>query len=225
MIALGLRLARPRVLAPAPLVAFGVALVTILLVAALERHTGSDLALDRTLFGVAFGLAVPGFCYVLAGAYTSRNRLGDADEAVARRGASRRALLLGGLSFTALLAAVACAALGAVAVFAAAPSWEATSKELPAVALAGLLAGPAYVALFTLGSSLGRHGGGRAWFLTLDWLFGRGTLALALPWPRAHIRTLLGAEPVLELSVTPAIAALIVLTLGYLMIALRRVPA
>jgi hypothetical protein len=55
-------------------------------------------------------------------------------------------------------------------------------------------------------------------------MLGAGGSAIALPWPRAHILNLLGAEPLLGLPQWSAIVALGLLSFGYLGFALMRAP-
>jgi hypothetical protein len=76
----------------------------------------------------------------------------------------------------------------------------------------GVLGGACYAAWFSLGSMVGASGGGRLLFLLLDWVLGSGSTALAAPWPRAHLRNLLGSEPVLHMPQWSALAAVLLLT-------------
>jgi hypothetical protein len=59
---------------------------------------------------------------------------------------------------------------------------------------------------------------GSTLLLVGDWLFGSGTSALSLPWPRGHLRALLGGTAPLGLSPRDAALCLllIVLTSGAL---------
>jgi hypothetical protein len=61
-------------------------------------------------------------------------------------------------------------------------------------------------------------------FLIGDWVFGGGTSAIALPWPRAHVRALLGGPA--PLGLTPSESALVLAALGLLasFAYLRRLP-
>jgi len=47
---------------------------------------------------------------------------------------------------------------------------------------------------------------------------------MALPWPRGHLRNLLGAEPILAMPQWSATLALITLGLSYSTLALWRAP-
>jgi hypothetical protein len=58
----------------------------------------------------------------------------------------------------------------------------------------------------------------------LDWILGTGASLLALPWPRAHIKNLLGGEPLLGLPQWSATLALLVIGLFCGSAALLRTP-
>ena len=55
-----------------------------------------------------------------------------------------------------------------------------------------------YALYFGAASLLGKRGGGRKWALIIDFVLGAGSSALAAPWPRGHVRNLLGGEPVVD---------------------------
>jgi len=82
--------------------------------------------------------------------------------------------------------------------------------------------GVAYVSLFSLGSCLGARG--RFVFLVADWLLGSGSSLLAAPWPRAHLRNLLGLEPVAGMSQGASTVALLILCVAFTGITLWRTP-
>ena len=63
-----------------------------------------------------------------------------------------------------------------------------------------LIAGAVYALYFGAASLLGKRGTGRKWALIIDFVLGAGSSALAAPWPRGHVRNLLGGEPVVDLS-------------------------
>ena len=88
----------------------------------------------------------------------------------------------------------------------------------------GALAGGSYAWFFGFGTSLGRRGGGSFVVLVLDWFLGVSSSAVAVPWPRAHLRNLLGAEPILGLSQGAALAVLVGLVVVYSSLALWRTP-
>jgi hypothetical protein len=175
---------------------WGGVLVAALVLALLESRAASAFAYDRALMGPAFGLLLPLSCFALA-RQLFRGGLEPALAPFAGLGVNRRRLLAGrGMAL--LLGAVACALpLGLVVLTVAGPtaSWP---RELAALSWVGVLAGLAYGALLLAGAAVGRHG---PWLvLLLDWLFGGGNGWFALPWPRGHLRGLLGGEAVLHLS-------------------------
>jgi hypothetical protein len=88
----------------------------------------------------------------------------------------------------------------------------------------GALAGLVYGAWFVFASSFGERARGRWIALIFDWVFGIGTGVLALPWPRAHLRNLLGGAPPLQLEQWHASGVLALLTVVYLVLALLRTP-
>jgi hypothetical protein len=69
---------------------------------------------------------------------------------------------------------------------------------------------------------LGRRGQGRTWLLVADFLLGAGDSFLALPWPKGHIRNLLGGSAVLELSQLAALMAMLGTSLAFLWLGVVR---
>jgi hypothetical protein len=92
--------------------------------------------------------------------------------------------------------------------------------DVIACAWGGAAIGAAYSGLLSFGSAFGRAG--RLTVIGLDWLFGTGTGYLALPFPRASARTLLGGDPVLGMSQLAALAVLLGLTLAFTLLPLAR---
>lgn len=191
-----------------------------LLFALVERRAAPAFASDRALLGPAFGLMLPLACLVSARALFRRG-IQPALSPLAALGVNRRLVLAGRAS--ALLVAAAVIALplafGVVAVALPSHSWLAEWSTLPWVAV---LAGSSYAALVLLGVSVGRYG---AWaFLVLDWLLGSGSGWLALPWPRAHVRSLLGGSDVLGLGQSGSALALLGLLASSLALCWVRTP-
>jgi hypothetical protein len=87
----------------------------------------------------------------------------------------------------------------------------------------GALGGAVYAVWFSLGSLFGKAGNGRSVALALDWVLGSATSAIAVPWPRAHLRSLLGGELVLGLPEYQSTVALYALGFTYLAIVAVRV--
>jgi hypothetical protein len=208
-----------------PRVALGalIALVAVVVAARLERSTALEHAADRVLFGAVFGMALPLCCYGLIGRAVAAQRLDGAVSVLARHGSSGRALALGLLAVSATSAAVLGAVLAAAGVLAARGMGDAALLgDALSSARIGLLAGASYAAWLGFGASIGRRGGGRFWALVVDWMLGTGTTALAVPWPRAHVRNLLGGEPVLALAQGWSTLALALLCATFAALAVAR---
>jgi hypothetical protein len=206
-VALGAALARARLVQRSSWVIFGVAVFFVLVVGALERQHGAAYALDRTLLGAAFGVGVPLLAYGFFELALGRGRPSVLLGPLLRHGADGRGLSFGAFGVLSAWAASGAAVLAVVAVLAAGVARERFGAELFACAWGGALAGLAYAGLFALGSHFGRRG--RLLLLLGDWLLGSGSGPLALPFPRAEARSLLGGEPVLELSQMTALVVLV----------------
>ncbi len=205
------------------LVVWSLVLVAVALVAGWERAQAPSVAADRALTGAAFGLALPLLAFYLVRQVTDRRRLDEAVLEVARHGASRHWAILGLVGTVAVVLAALGGSIAAVTVAVARGLGDPLLLgDLAISAWLGILGGAAYAGLLGLGASIGRRGGGRVASLALDWFLGTGTTALAAPWPRAHLRNLLGAEPVLGLPQGAAMAILVGLGFAYVALALGR---
>lgn len=221
---LGAGLARDALRARASWVLSGVLAFGVVLVGVLERLHDPAHAADRALHGATFGAAIPIFCYAAFGIVQRRGPLASLFEPLARHGANRRTLSLGLFAALGLTAATLAAFLGVLTVFAARPpSDPQLIRDAFACAWSGASIGAAYVGLFALASLWGQNG--RLVLLIADWIFGSGSGVLALPFPRAHARNLLGAEPVLGMSQGSALLLLWVLALLGVLVFARRVPS
>jgi hypothetical protein len=213
----GIDLGRERLSKRATLVAVALALSFELGVALLERAEGAVGAADRALSGGAFGIAVPLVSYFLVTRVCAASSLREALLPLARHGMDRRALTLG-LAVPPALAAAAFAALSGVLVVLVTrgPGDPRLVTDALASLWIGLAAGGAYVAAFLGASALGRRGQGRFWLLVADFLLGAGDSFLALPWPKGHLRNLLGGSAVLQLSQFAALALLLGTSFAFL---------
>jgi hypothetical protein len=205
----GIDMARERLAQRSTRVAAALALSFELGVALLERAQGVVGAADRALAGGAFGIALPLFCYFLVTRACGGANLGEAVLPLSRHGMDRRPLTLGLALPPALLGAVF-GGLGGVLVVLVTrgPGGPGTLADALTSLWIGLVSGAAYVAAFVGASALGRRGQGRSWLLAADFLLGAGDSFLAFPWPKGHVRNLLGGSAVLGL---PQQAALLVL--------------
>lgn len=219
----GADLASARLRRPGTLTATVLALCFTLGVALLERAQGRGGAADRALLGGAFGIALPLLCYFLVLRSCAGGSLQGAVNPLARHGLSRRPLAVGLALPAALLAAVFGALCGVLVVLIGRgpsdPLWlgdAATSLWI------GALAGPAYVLSFVGASGYGSRGQGRFWLLAADFLLGAGGSLLAVPWPKGHVRNLLGGTPVLELSQLVALLVLLGTSFAFLALGMLR---
>jgi len=182
----------------------------------------------RLLQGVAFGLVLP----LLA--HSASGRLGARlPELMAltwpRYGGDRRRYVLGRLAVPALLSGAISALAGVLALGLGSATGAATAELPPsllnllAVIWIAVLGGVAYVACLSLAHRAAGNVG-RLVFLIADWVFGSGVSALALPWPRAHVRALLGGAAPLGLPPRDCAIALAAIGLLASLVYLRRLP-
>lgn len=200
-------------------VACALALAFELGVALLERADGRVGAADRALSGGAFGIALPLLCYFLVGRVCAGASARDAVAPLARHGLARPALTLG-LALPPALVSAAFAALSSLLVVVV--TRGSGDGELAADALTsiwiGLVAGIGYTFAFVGASAYGRAGRGRTWLLAADFVLGAGDSFLAFPWPKAHVRNLLGGSAALELSQLGALIALVGTSFAFLLL-------
>jgi len=208
----GFALARERLRgASAPLVLL-LACAALFAIAVLERRSDASSAPDDVLSGAVFGIALPILAYLVSERVCAYQRLTRCVDDVARYGTNRRAALLGVLLASAACSALASALLTIVALLGAhASDSSSLASDLRASVGIALIAGAVYALYFAAASLLGKRGGGRKWALVIDFLLGAGSSALAAPWPRGHVRNLLGGEPVIDLSQPSAWLALSVI--------------
>jgi hypothetical protein len=213
----GIELGAARLRAPGSAGACSLALAFEVGVALLERAQGAVGATDRALSGGAFGLALPLLCYFLVGRACGAGNLHQAVLPLARHGLDRRPLVLG-LAVAPALVAAAFAALSGVIVVMLTRGLHDSSWLRDAVTSLwiGAVSGGAYVAMFVGASAFGRQGSGRVWLLAADFLLGAGSSLLALPWPKGHVRNLLGGSPVLEMSQFAALLVMLGMSFAFL---------
>lgn len=221
----GARLALGRLLRPRVAVGVALALAAVALGAALERRISAARAADHALTGVAFGLALPLLAYGAWVQVTVRSRLDRSLWELGRWGTPRRRTAVGLLAATSLWLGICGAVLACAAVLIGrAVGDPALARDLYTSGWIGLLGGVAYGCWFGCAATFGPRGGGRLLALLADWVLGSGASVLAMPWPRGHLRNLLGAQPVLHMSQGAALAAVGVLGLAAAAVALWRVP-
>jgi hypothetical protein len=168
--------------------------------ALLEKRLAAEGAVDATLTGAVFGWTIPLLAYAAVARVSLYGRLDDGAVDLVRHGADRRAVVASFVLMTAARVSVVGALLSALGVLISSVG-EASAIRADALTSAwiGALGGAAYVAWFALGSLWGKRGRGRLLSLVLDWVLGATASAIAVPWPRAHLRSLLGGELVIGL--------------------------
>jgi hypothetical protein len=154
---------------------------------------------------------------------TASKSLREALLPLARHGLDRHSLALG-LAVPPAIVAAAFAALSGLAVVLVTrlPGDPRLAADALASLWIGAVSGVAYVAAFVGASAVGRRGQGRAWLLAADFLLGAGDSFLAFPWPKGHVRNLLGGDAVLELSQLGALLALLGTSFAFLWLGTRR---
>jgi hypothetical protein len=183
----------------------------------------------RLLAGVAFGLVLP------LVAFAASARVGGSLRELmtmswARYGGNRRAFALGRITLVALGGGALTAIIGTLALWlgsaTAAPALELPPSwiNLLTVTWVALLGAAGYAAAFSA-AHLYAGNAGRVLFLIADWILGSSAGALALPWPRAHLRTLLGGTAPLSLEPRDAALYLLAITAVATFLYTRRLPA
>lgn len=219
----GIELGRERLAERATGVALGLALAFELGVALLERAQGRPGAVDRALTGGAFGVALPLVGYYLVGRVCAGQSSKDAVAPLARHGMDRYGLTLGLALPPALITGVFAALSSLLVVLVTrAPGDAGLLSDALTSAWIGLVGGAAYVAAFLGASAYGRAGRGRTWLLAADFVLGAGDSFLAFPWPKPHIRNLLGGSAALELSQLGALLVLLGTSFAFLLLGTLR---
>lgn len=229
----GFREGRATLGRPWPLATAGASLLLLLVAGLLEGQAigtaeSAERVQLRLLQGLVFGLVLP------LSAFAASARLGGRRQellasAWPRYGGDRRRYALGRLSLGAGLPGAITAAASVLAL-GLGSAVSASSAELPAspgnlltVIWIALLGGLCYAMYFGLAQLYaGRIGS--TLLLLGDWVFGSGTNALSAPWPRGHLRALLGGTAPFELSPRDAALSLVLMTLTACVLYVRRLP-
>jgi hypothetical protein len=221
-IELGLRLAAARLRAGRPLLGALLSIVVVVAFAWAERRAGATSAVDRALSRVTFGAALPlVVCFVFHVSCSAR-RLEQALDVLGTLGLNRRAAGVGVLGGSAVLCAALGAVLGSATVLVARSFGDpALPDDVLATTWIGALAGLAYAGWFALGSSFGKNGRARLWFLALDWLVGAAGTAV-FPAPRTYIAGLIGGTSAPDLPLMLCAGLLLALALACSLLALWR---
>jgi hypothetical protein len=209
----GARMAGRALASRAAVIALVTAVLAAVTLGAVERRRSPLEAADRLLTVVA-ELVVPLLVLALVRRAVA-GRLEDALWPAARFGLPRRHVALG---VTLATTALALGATLCVVWFGLGAAYGlGTGLFGDAVTTSGVmcLGAAAYTAWFLVGASFGRRGGGVVVVLVLDFTLGAGEGALAAPWPRPHLRNLLGGTPLLGAS--PREASIVLLGLAVIL--------
>jgi hypothetical protein len=191
--------------------------------AAVARSEGAPNGADHVLVGAFGALVVPLLAYAIVGGAIAGGSLRASVAPTVAFGAPPARSAAVTVVFAALTAACLSAGLGALlAALAHGVDDPPVARDALISAYAGALGGAAYAALFALGASFGRRGGGRAVLLIADWILGSNSTALALLTPRAHLRNVLGGAPPWGLGERGSAIALVALAVLFASVAVRR---
>ena len=204
----GMLVARRRIACRSVLLTLVGAALCVLVSAWLERGRPAVVGRADVLRGATFGLVLPLFTYFLVARVVREVPIGSAVQSLGRAGCNRRAAIVSLVLTVAASAAVAGASLAVLSAWAALGG---EARDLATICLVGGAGGASYATLFCWGASIGSKGGGKLAVLALDWLLGVSSAGWAMPWPRAHLRCLLGGDAVL--GVAPPGSALVLVLL------------
>ncbi|MGO8998865.1 MAG: hypothetical protein ACLQVI_36535 [Polyangiaceae bacterium] len=180
-----------------PVAAWGV-LAIVSAVALRGSGSGATTSALESIFG---GLALPFLSFAIVGAVLGGDGLARSTRPFVAFGAPPASVALATTAVAVAASALLSGALGAAVVaLAHGASDPPLGRDMLTSAWVAGLGGAAYASLFSFGASFGRRGGGRAVALMVDWVLGSGTGGAALVTPRAHVRSLLGGDPVERLS-------------------------
>lgn len=217
----GMRLGKQRVLSRVGLWFFLLGLTVVVCVALLERNGGAVIGANRTLH-VVFSLVLPVMSVLPIALVVRRSRLSDAVWCIARYGVSRRQLAWGLYLLASMVAAFAMLIAVAVSLAIVYQGQIGFWSDLLTTAWIVVLGAATYVAWFSVGARWFRYGWGLP--LVLDYILGSGNGALAVLWPRAHLRNLLGGEVVMGMSQIASSASLALMMLVLLLMMGMQMP-
>lgn len=185
-------------------------------------RSSSRLGAPDAVLGLAFGFGLPLIAYGAVATALANTDLSNATWAAARLGLSRRGVAIG-LSLSAFLTTLLVLMPGLlIGLGVAYGSLPGVVRDVFTSTGLVVLGAAAYVAVFTLASTAMKRGRARSLALFLDFLLGSGTSALALPFPRGHLSSLLGGEALATLSQRQSSSFLGGLAVAALLLALGR---
>lgn len=217
----GASIAGRRLASPATYLIATVALGVSATSGLVERGASELEAPDRAL-GVVLRLVLPLVAFALGSIATARQRLGEATWPLARFGAPRAQVAVGMMIVTAAATALIGTAATALALVVAYGGLPGLAIDLVVSAWITALGAAAYVAWFSFGGAFLRRGRGRWLVLVADFALGGGAGAVAVCWPRAHLRSLGGGEAIAGISQADSSVLLVALTLAMTILAAMR---
>lgn len=207
----GARAAWARARSKALLGVLGAGVLLAAAAAELERRVASFDAVDRALGGAAFGLVLPLGAYLLVERLCQGERYQNMHRTLRRSGANGRQAAMGSLLVAGALGMLFGGVTATISVLVArGASDPSMARDAILSGVVGMWGGLAYVSMFLAASSLTSRSWALPACLVADWLLGTGSSVLAVPWPRAHLRNLLGFEPVVGMAQTTSMTALLV---------------
>ena len=169
--------------------------------AIIARRQGAAHGADDVLLDAYASFALPLLTYALVGAAVGGGSLRASAAPLVAYGATPARAALASVVVAGAACALAGSLLGAcVAVLAHGTGDPPVLRDGLTSAYAGGLGGLAYASWYALGSSFGRRGGGRIALLLADFVAWGDDGVLGMLTPRAHVRSLLGGETVLDLT-------------------------
>ena len=192
----GARLSARRMASTSSWLVVVLAIAATAVIALIEVRQLAFDAATRVLAAV-MGVLLPLTVFTLSRAAQARGRNDDASWALSRYGLSRRQVVLGGSAALWLGATLVALVLVGVALLIA---HAGVDRDLVVSASIAALAAGAYVGWFSFGACFGRKGRASWVVLAADFILGGGDGAMAVVFPRAHVRNMIGGASVVELS-------------------------
>lgn len=190
-------------------------------VASVEHAVGPLHAPSRVLAAL-FGIILPLVAVGTVSLASAGERLDAGAWSVARYGFARGEVVLGTLILPAGVTIALSMALATVGLAIAYGGRVGFGADLALTLPIAALGGGAYAAWIALGATFFRGGQGRWAAFFLDLVFGATAGAFALPFPRGHLRSLVGGGAVLDLSQPASSAALLGIALCASLVAAHR---
>lgn len=220
-VALGFRLGLGRLSLRRWLALAALVVLVTAAVALVERASAPLHAPSRAL-GALFSIVVPLATVGIVSFGSGGDRLDAGAWSVARYGFTRGEIALGSLLLPGLGAAFLTTITAALALALAYGGRSGLVADLRVTLPIAALGGFAYFGFIALGATFFRRGHGRWVAFMLDLVLGATSGGLSIPFPRGHLRSLLGGEAVLDLSQSASSAALLGIAAAGALLAVQR---